>query len=1073
MICRTAATRRSLIALLTERYRGCLGLEITTLAGMIQAIRSAKDIDAPTSEGPLPDGHPWCASLQDRPQLRAVLRQHTTNMQLLKSLGGEHVAHPPSDPICQLMDAGWFDADDIAAAVSLQGNLNNHADLVYLCGFDPEQKFTHCGQVDNVVRRILSGIPLDRWTSLADDSQWNQPRVPSPPPQRFDVSDVHAEARVAVEHVLKNRESAPRVLILVQHPDTEQRVRSALLRNGVTSSSARSTLLNSHGFTALARSFVPVFASHGLCAVNRSQLEMWLTSPLLGRGTPTDGRTAPVTCTSEISDRQVHEVLNAARRSAATVREWREAADTTSKLQGNQYENYTSDSKNDRNVAQDRAEAASVLAERIACVAKHAATGTLAAMASMFRELGAHIKDHATANIVRALSEIGAAASFTAIDRCVAGEADAAILPHAVHVLRYEDYDLQTSDLLVCLDLHSKGIAAPPLDDPIIESESIRTALGLATPQQIVAERQSLLYQATARASHVVYVVTSHGADGKRVVSPQNLCGTAKSHEIKNHGLDVQLPECAPWMQERTLVTSECTRFDAQIDAEWIRSGKVSMMANEPTLPDPRHSSLAAWLSHEDRPERVRPYLGAIGKQPTPADESTPGIPNGFTFSPSRVESFTGCLYRGWASQILKIDEREIRGEDLGSDELGTAAHAAIAKALSHTIDGKHMAFVLAVGTEAEGQSERAHFADNAAQAFPTALVQAAQRESPGSAVDSMPGFEEIAQRWQQHWPQFANTRIRTHEEAERARAKAMCKAVGVTNADHRKVIGYELLPAQTTGAAATRIGQSIVSAVIDVEQPLAIPVSVTEEFRLLTHRKLQELKPVKSDPALLDQALDQLESAAERLGAVQLLLQYAKMHWIPHLSPKGDRHVIAIEASIGSGAGVLINISSAGRIRLRGTADAVVKCADGSLEIIDFKTGSAVLRAEDAFETLLKPQLPLYALAAESGHIDGVPPDSVVRRLIIDSVKQVDGAYESIINLSSDNALLSLTQFTEHLGAVLEPATQHGDFRLQPHPRACPLMVSRGAYCDFKHVCRHRGRPRLIEADMEGQDIQ
>jgi hypothetical protein len=194
---------------------------------------------------------------------------------------------------------------------------------------------------------------------------------------------------------------------------------------------------------------------------------MWLTSPLLGRGTPTDGRTAPVTCTSEISDKQVHEVLNAARRSAATVREWREAADTTSKLQGNQYENYTSDSKNDRNVAQDRAEAASVLAERIACVAKHAATGTLAAMASMFRELGAHITDHATANIVRALSEIGAAASFTAIDRCVAGEADAAILPHAVHVLRYEDYDLQTSDLLVCLDLHSKGIAAPPLDDGV------------------------------------------------------------------------------------------------------------------------------------------------------------------------------------------------------------------------------------------------------------------------------------------------------------------------------------------------------------------------------------------------------------------------------------------------------------------------------------------------------------------------------------------------------------------------------------------------------------------------------
>ncbi|MFN9961493.1 MAG: hypothetical protein ACK55I_51115, partial [bacterium] len=67
------------------------------------------------------------------------------------------------------------------------------------------------------------------------------------------------------------------------------------------------------------------------------------------------------------------------------------------------------------------------------------------------------------------------------------------------------------------------------------------------------------------------------------------------------------------------------------------------------------------------------------------------------------MELFTGCLFRGWAATVLELREQELRAEDFGHDEIGSAAHRSIELALTPPEGHPPVALVLPKGVDAAG----------------------------------------------------------------------------------------------------------------------------------------------------------------------------------------------------------------------------------------------------------------------------------------------------------------------------------------------------------------------------------
>ena len=115
----------------------------------------------------------------------------------------------------------------------------------------------------------------------------------------------------------------------------------------------------------------------------------------------------------------------------------------------------------------------------------------------------------------------------------------------------------------------------------------------------------------------------------------------------------------------------------------------------------------------------------------------------------------------------------------------------------------------------------------------------------------------------------------------------------------------------------------------------------------------------------------------------------------------------------------------------IRGSIDRVDRLEDGTLEIVDFKTGNH--RSSEELRADL--QLPIYALAASE--LLGAQPEQVRASLFF-----LGSDHEWILDWSGDHATDARRTITELLDTMATSSFRKTDDR------------SKCRHCDFAHIC-------------------
>ncbi|HEV2162624.1 MAG TPA: double-strand break repair protein AddB [Stellaceae bacterium] len=154
------------------------------------------------------------------------------------------------------------------------------------------------------------------------------------------------------------------------------------------------------------------------------------------------------------------------------------------------------------------------------------------------------------------------------------------------------------------------------------------------------------------------------------------------------------------------------------------------------------------------------------------------------------------------------------------------------------------------------------------------------------------------------------------------------------------------------------------------------------------------------------------------------------------------------IAQSFGEIGGTLSLPAKHGPFTLSGKADRIDRYADGSLAILDYKTG--VLPHVGEVKAGYAPQLALEAMIAAAGGFPGVPPDAVAALIHWrlsggdpPGVERVDGDGVTAVNALVENARQGLERL---IAAFDDPATPY---------RAWPQPDKRPRYSDYTHLAR------------------
>ena len=1089
VLCRSGSVRRGVLARMKSEANGWIGVEVVSLEASVA--QQTPNIVAPmgddvvaggVNDGALPAGHPWAATLLHRPKLRGELRQIVERARALQTIAGDLPQNLAQSLIGDLVSAGWGDNVIHLGWSRLLARINEQPKSVIACGFDPDPNFTHCGRVDAVARALLHAVPQQNYCSLADDGGWEPPSALAVDANRtIHVSDVSAEARIAAKHVgeaLKKNPKA-RILVLCSHEDTAGRLSATLARNGITVAQRHSTSLSQHGLASVCRDLLPIFATNCAQSVLRKTIEKMLSSPMLVRSIPANDEGVqqylgnlvihlPPNDRCRVSLRHLSKMLNFARRSSATPAEWQTvitnwttAMRTHALAPGN--EEYVE--ANTRKVVSGL-----VAGKKLQLLIQHAGVGTFGALADLLTEYGVFDAQSNAAQAIRAeLRRFGSRVmNHDDLAQILDATVDSGELSVGVTVMPYHEYDYRASDLVVLLDLHSKGITKPPMADAFLQDPNLLEAFGRPNPEQEVSERVLLLRAATARANDSIYVVSHRGGDGKAVVPPMEL-GLAGEVAVLDHGLRIEQ------LRENTSRGDFATRnprhgqtwCDQQIDAEWVRSGQLMYGTDPVGQLVAKTSSLADYMATDSRPDDIKQFLGKVGAAlGRNAGEAQHGLPPNLVLSSSSIEQFTGCMYRGFAARILRLKEDKERTEDIDSDELGTALHAAIEAGIVD--NGNGIFFVVPDGEEIQ---KRLEFVQRASAMF----VQAV----PAAAADGLAGMarNNLVARWNCHWNGFANIRILSHSQALEKRKDKIEKNMGVTNDPKRHAIVRVFAP-DANDSAKVRIWKAILGALSNKNECPTLDALATVDFFNEVHheREIGEGTAMAVDLAIFNGARAVFIAALNNDPANNLLwvaVQNFINKWIVPPNPNGDHKVLATEAQFGFNEAVTLVLGDAGALSVRGKIDAIVQLPGGALEIIDFKSGTSSVDHDAALKSLLKPQLPLYALAVNAGVVQfpDLPADATVTAATIDRIKKPkDKPIRSEISLSIMDEGISLNQFPARLGDVLAPGVNNGDFALRPHPDSCPLLKER-AYCDFQAVCRLRRLPEISDDPSDEKD--
>ena len=147
-----------------------------------------------------------------------------------------------------------------------------------------------------------------------------------------------------------------------------------------------------------------------------------------------------------------------------------------------------------------------------------------------------------------------------------------------------------------------------------------------------------------------------------------------------------------------------------------------------------------------------------------------------------------------------------------------------------------------------------------------------------------------------------------------------------------------------------------------------------------ILHKALHEFLKAHPDgmpedalPKLLDAGRAAFGSALERPGVAAFWWpRFERVaHWFVEAPAQPGMHTLATEV-----AGRLVIDAPAGQFTLRARADRIDRASDGSLSVIDYKTGGVPSKKD--VEAGIEPQLPLEALIASKGGFEGVPEGTV-----------------------------------------------------------------------------------------------
>jgi RecB family exonuclease len=899
-----------------------------------------------------------------------------------------------------LVEAQWAVPDDLSGWTAL---LETNGTVLGV-GFAGGDVGSGCGRLGAIEAHVLDTLGVARVEPATVDAI-----------DAIAVTDVASEARTAAALI----QGCTNALVLVADAETSQRVTATLRRNGMAVAEDGATALKDHALVSLLRRLLPCVESQGVEPVSAKDLIDYLTHPALSRRAIKRGTDSQEEQVEDMVDRSavrdVRSLLRGTRRYHATVAEWVALVDAQLPQAKQEAAEESDEDIQDRK--QRYVGTIQIVQGHLQALAEQVSLGTLGALATLIskRRLSSpHDRlGHAIQGALRSRSS--SLANRENLDLALSGATGGVRVGDGATVLRYEEYDGRSSERLVLLDVHHKGLGKAPTISPLLKEADYK-CMGLPTPTTAVDERMALARWAASRAATAHAVVTHMDATGRRVVPPVQLAlqwidaaSALGGVEPARYGHALAIPESE---LRHHLVASAAGTADTiacaqQIAAEWVRAGYREAGIELPKMNEEPQTLLDYIELYDVRPKPLRPWLGQVG----PAKGSDDGLPTNFRMSATRLEIFTNCMYVAWVERVLGIREPETLDEDVNARELGTATHAVLeAYVKEHTFQR--------VVPAAERDPRREHLASHCVSTTEDNVVQAREKRS---AQDETPAAESarrgLTRRWQKHWQEYADGRIISSAAAAAKLSDALAKEVDKVMA--REVV-EEMCPALAKGPTG------------DITR-LFLKCLTTEPtldgLRTRMPQALEDKGVAKGNRTIVMDALSD-----DPPKSLQVLIDKVDSIWKPPPHPDGDGLLLDAELPFGKEGSAMLPL---GRkpMDVNGFIDTIIEWKttlnDPSLEIVDFKTGGPKSggNSKEVSVWLTKPQLSFYALAIREGLVEGTGGRPV-------SALGYDMVRKDSFTIPVKKEFLDEAQRV--YGALVDRA-RDGDFVPIPHPQWSP----------------------------------